>query len=72
MAAPGMGDVLTGVVAALLARGLLPVDAASLAAWWHGAAADLAFERLGGFGLLASEVADALPAIEGRMRSLAP
>jgi NAD(P)H-hydrate epimerase len=68
MAAPGMGDVLTGVIAALLARGLDPFDAASLAVWWHGAAADLAFERLGGYGLLASEVADALPAVEGHLR----
>jgi NAD(P)H-hydrate epimerase len=73
MAAPGMGDVLTGVAAALLARAMDPFDAASLAAWWHGAAADLAFQRLGGYGLLASEVADALPAIEGALRkSLSP
>ncbi len=68
MAAPGMGDVLTGVVAALLARGFSPLDAASLGAWWHGAAADAAFEKLGGYGILASEVADALPKIEGRLR----
>lgn len=72
MAAPGMGDVLTGVIAALLARGLDPFDAASLGVWWHGAAADLAFERLGGYGLLASEVADALPAVEGALRESPP
>jgi NAD(P)H-hydrate epimerase len=68
MAGPGFGDVLTGVAAALLARGMAPAEAASLAAWWHGAAADLAFERLGGYGLLAGEAADALPAVEGRLR----
>ena len=68
MAGPGFGDVLTGVAAALLARGMGPTDAASLAAWWHGAAADLAFERLGGYGLLAGEAAEALPAVEGRLR----
>ncbi len=68
MAGPGMGDVLTGVAAALLARGLSPLDAASLGAWWHGAAGDAAFQNMGGYGLLASEVADALPAIEGRAR----
>lgn len=68
MAGPGMGDVLTGILAVLLARGLSPLDAASLGAWWHGAAGDLAFQRVGGYGLLASEVADALPAVEGRMR----
>lgn len=68
MAGPGFGDVLTGMVAALLARGMGPFDAASLAAWWHGAAADRAAARLGGNGLLASECADALPAIEGETR----
>ena len=68
MAGPGFGDVLTGVASALLARGVDPFDAAALAAWWHGAAADLAAARLGGYGLLASEAADALPVIEGERR----
>ena len=68
MAGPGFGDVLTGIVAALLARGMDPFDAASLAAWWHGAAADQAAVRLGGNGLLASECADALPVAEGETR----
>ncbi len=68
MAGPGFGDVLTGVASALLARGMDPFDAAALAAWWHGAAADLASARLGGYGLLASEAADALPVIEGERR----
>lgn len=69
MAGPGFGDVLTGVVTALLARRMTAFDAASLGAWWHGAAADEASLRLGGYGLLASEVADALPRIEGRLRA---
>jgi NAD(P)H-hydrate repair Nnr-like enzyme with NAD(P)H-hydrate dehydratase domain len=68
MAGPGFGDVLTGIVAALLARRMDAFDAASLAAWWHGAAADHAAVRLGGYGLLASECADALPAVEGETR----
>jgi len=68
MAGPGFGDVLTGMVTALLGRRLDPFDAASLAAWWHGAAADDASARLGGYGLLASECADALPCVEGRLR----
>ncbi|MBF2759472.1 MAG: NAD(P)H-hydrate dehydratase [Ectothiorhodospiraceae bacterium AqS1] len=42
MAVAGMGDVLTGVVAALLAQGLRPFDAASTAACLHGAAGDRA------------------------------
>jgi ADP-dependent NAD(P)H-hydrate dehydratase / NAD(P)H-hydrate epimerase len=68
MAGPGFGDVLTGIIAALLGRGLEDLDAAALGAWWHGAAADVAAEGLGGYGLLASECADALPLVEGEMR----
>ena len=68
MAGPGFGDVLTGVAAALLARLEDPFEAGCLAAYWHGAAADRAFEKLGGYGLLASECADALPAVEGALR----
>ena len=70
MAGPGLGDVLTGIAAALLGRGLPAYDAAALAAWWHGAAADEADEILGGYGLLASECADALPRVEGRIRGV--
>jgi len=68
MAGPGFGDVLTGVISALLARGVPAFDAAALGAWWHGAAADLGAKTLGGYGLLASEAADSLPRIEGRLR----
>ena len=42
MATGGMGDVLTGICAALLAQGLAPFDAARLGAWLHGRAAELA------------------------------
>ena len=62
LAAGGTGDVLTGVVAALLAAGQMPFEAAGLAAWWHAAAADRLPQAELGFGLLASELADALPA----------
>ncbi len=69
MATGGMGDVLSGVIAALLAAGLAPLDAARLGVFWHGAAGDL----VGQVGLLASEVANALPGaraaiLEGRVR----
>ncbi|MGB0619881.1 MAG: NAD(P)H-hydrate dehydratase [Myxococcota bacterium] len=62
LATGGTGDVLTGVIAALLASGLEAFDAAALGAWWHGAAADGLPVSENGFGLLASELADALPA----------
>ena len=60
LASAGTGDVLTGIVAALLAAGLPTFEAAALAAWWHGAAADRLNRGRAGFGLLASELADGL------------
>lgn len=57
MAAPGMGDILAGVIAALIAQGLESEAAAVLGVWLHGAAADLAVaEGLGPRGLTASEL----------------
>lgn len=61
LASGGTGDVLTGVVAGLLASGIEAFDAALLGAWWHGATADHLIRGRAGFGLMASEVADALP-----------
>jgi ADP-dependent NAD(P)H-hydrate dehydratase / NAD(P)H-hydrate epimerase len=69
MAAPGMGDVLTGIIGALLARGLEPFDAMALGAFWHGAAADSAFLK-SGYGILASEVSQNLPFVEAEGRNL--
>ena len=67
MAAPGVGDVLTGIVGALLARGMEPFDALALGAFWHGAAADEAFAK-SGYGILATEIAANLPAVESMGR----
>lgn len=55
MAAPGMGDVLTGVIAALLAQGLALEDAAAVGVAAHAQAGDLAAEP-GERGLLASDL----------------
>ena len=68
LASGGTGDVLTGVVGALLARGCTARDAARLAAWVHGAAADkLALERSQGW--TASDIARAIPdAVESLIR----
>nr|WP_051195787.1 bifunctional ADP-dependent NAD(P)H-hydrate dehydratase/NAD(P)H-hydrate epimerase [Meiothermus rufus] len=65
MATGGMGDVLSGVLAALLAAGLSPWEAARLGVYWHGLAGDLAEKP----GLLAHEVAEALPEAAKRLRS---
>jgi ADP-dependent NAD(P)H-hydrate dehydratase / NAD(P)H-hydrate epimerase len=59
MATGGMGDVLTGAIAGLLAQGLSPWDAACAGVYLHGLAGDLA--KVSDRGLLASEVADFLP-----------
>lgn len=61
MASAGMGDVLGGVVAALLARGLEAGGAARLGACWHGLAADLACRRVPEALLTAGDVLGALP-----------
>ncbi len=61
MATGGSGDVLTGIIAAMLAQGLAAFDAAVLGAWVHGRAGDLAVMKLGQVGLIATDIADALP-----------
>jgi hydroxyethylthiazole kinase-like uncharacterized protein yjeF len=61
LASGGTGDVLTGVIAGFLAQGLAPRDAAALGVFVHGAAADRLAERHGPAGVLAGEVAGALP-----------
>jgi len=57
----GTGDVLLGMAAGLLAQGLGVFDAAALAAFWHGFAADRIAERTGPSGLVASDLARELP-----------
>ena len=58
MATGGMGDVLAGVIAALLARGTDPLDAACAGVYLHGLAGDILAEEIGDIGLTATEVAD--------------
>jgi NAD(P)H-hydrate epimerase len=62
MAAGGMGDVLAGMVAAHLARGMAALPAALLGVHLHGLAADRLAARRGPWGILAAEVADESPA----------
>jgi NAD(P)H-hydrate epimerase len=59
MAAPGMGDVLTGVIAALLAQGLGCGDAARMGVYVHATAGDLA-ARQGERGLMARDLMEPL------------
>lgn len=58
LATAGTGDVLSGVIGALLARGLSPLDAAAAGAWLHARAGALGTT----VGLVASDLLDQLPA----------
>ncbi len=62
LATAGTGDVLAGLIGAMLARGLPPLDAARLGVWLHGRAADLLAARIGEDALIASDLAWALGA----------
>ncbi|HEX8618258.1 MAG TPA: NAD(P)H-hydrate dehydratase, partial [Thermoanaerobaculia bacterium] len=62
MATGGMGDVLAGLVAALLARDTDPLDAACAAVYLHGLAGDLLRDEMGDTGLTAIDVAEKIPA----------
>lgn len=63
MATGGTGDVLTGLVAALLAQGLEPFGAAQLAVFWHGLAGDLARDEVGEVPLVATDLLVYLPRV---------
>jgi hydroxyethylthiazole kinase-like uncharacterized protein yjeF len=63
LATAGTGDVLTGVVAAMLAREPDPWVATAAAAEAHGRAGRTASERLGPSGIIATDVIDSLPAV---------
>ena len=61
MASGGMGDVLSGIIGALLGQRVPPAEAAAAASLWHGGAADRVASRRGEAGLLASDVIEELP-----------
>ena len=66
MATGGSGDVLSGLIGALLAQGLTAFDAACLAVHVHGAAGDATAERLSEPGLIAEDLPDAIGRELGR------
>ncbi|MFZ5563146.1 MAG: NAD(P)H-hydrate dehydratase, partial [Thermodesulfobacteriota bacterium] len=61
MASGGMGDVLTGVISGLICQGYEPGIAARLGVFLHGLAGDIVADTAGEIGLMATDVAAALP-----------
>jgi NAD(P)H-hydrate epimerase len=61
MATGGTGDVLAGLVAGLIAQGLLPFEAAAAATYLHGLAGDIAAEEIGELSLKAGDLVETVP-----------
>ncbi len=61
LATAGSGDVLTGIIAGLLAQGLPPLEASVVGVYIHGLAGDIGSEKLTGFSLTAGEILTYLP-----------
>ena len=61
MAVGGSGDVLAGILTGLLGQGIAPLEAAACGAWLHGAAGDLCAAEMGQYGMLPTDMLNALP-----------
>lgn len=61
MATAGSGDVLTGMIASLLGQGLKAFDAAKLGVHLHGIAGDIAKDKMGEYGMIASDIIENIP-----------
>ena len=61
MATAASGDVLTGVIASLIAQGMTAMDAAVVGVYLHGLAGDIAARRLTEYSVTASDILDSLP-----------
>ena len=61
MAVGGSGDVLAGIITALLGQEIEPLQAAACGAWLHGAAGDLCAAQIGQYGMLPTDMVNVLP-----------
>ncbi len=60
MAVGGSGDVLAGIITALLGQGIAPLEAAACGAWLHGAAGDICAAEIGQYGMLPTDMVKVL------------
>ncbi len=68
LASAGTGDVLSGVIAAMLAQGLSPADAAACGVYLHAEAGEIVKARLGDAGMIASDLLPELPLVIKRLK----
>jgi len=70
LASAGTGDVLAGVIAALLSQGLPASDAAACGVYLHGTAGEMVKDRLGDTGMIASDLLPELPLCIKRLKQI--
>lgn len=61
MAVGGSGDVLAGILVALIGQGIAPLEAAACAAWIHGSAGDICAKEMGQYAMLPTDMLKVLP-----------
>jgi NAD(P)H-hydrate epimerase len=72
LATAGSGDVLAGIVGALLAQGVAPFAAACAGAWIHGACGLRCAAVIGASGVIASDLVGQIPAVMAELRTSGP
>jgi NAD(P)H-hydrate epimerase len=72
LATAGSGDVLAGIVGALLAQGVAPFAAACAGAWIHGACGLRCAAVIGASGVIASDLVGWIPAVMAELRTIGP
>ena len=69
MGTVGSGDVLAGLIGSLIAQGMSVIGAATAGVYLHGLAGDVGAARTGERGLIAGDIAEALPQAFGRIEA---
>jgi NAD(P)H-hydrate epimerase len=70
MASAGMGDVLSGIIAAMLGQGLTPFEAAKSAVFIHGLCADYCCSEQDQIGIIASDIIRLIPVVIKSLREV--